>query len=199
MGISLAKGQSISLKKDNGSALTNATIGLGWDPAAAAPARGFFGKLKSAVTGGDIDLDASIITYGVNKQKRETIFFNHKNSKDGAIRHSGDNLTGDGDGDDEQIVIDLNRVSADVHHLVIVITSYSGQKFSEVQNVFCRIVDNGTRQEAMRYDAKDYGDHTAQVMGVISRQADGWAFKALGVQATGKTPNQLVDVAAGLL
>lgn len=204
MGLSLDKGQSLSLKKEDGANLSKVTVGLGWDPAGSTNkgGGGFFGKLfgGGGSSGGDIDLDASILTYGANKKHIETIFYNNLKSRDGSIKHAGDNLTGDGDGDDEQIILNLSNVGPNVHYLAVAITSYSGQNFNQVENVFCRLLDDSSGgKEILRYNLRESGDNTAQVMAVLSRNADGWTFKAVGVPARAKTPAQLVDISAGLL
>lgn len=187
MGLSLDKGQKLSLSKDNGSALTKIIAGLGWDPV---KKRGLFGG------GGEIDLDASVIMFDSNKNALDTVSFSKLNSSDGSVRHSGDNLTGAGDGDDEQIVVDLTRVNPAVQSLVFVITSYSGQKFSQIENVFCRVVDaSAGNKEVVRYDLKGAGaggNNTAQIMAKVSRSASGWEFVAVGEAANGRTASKVL-------
>lgn len=188
MGLSLAKGQSLSLKKDDGGALTRVTLGLGWDPV---KKKGLFGGFSG---GGDIDLDASVIFFDANKNVLDTVYYGSLRSKDGSVQHSGDNLTGDGDGDDEQIVVDLSRVNASVQSLVFVITSYSGQKFSQLENVFCRLVDNSAgAKEFVRYNLADNSNTTGMVMATVSREGSGWAFKAVGAPCNGKTAGDVVN------
>lgn len=194
MSLSLKKNEKISLKKDNGTTLRELTLGLGWDEVVQKK-RGLFGLGG----GGAIDLDASIISFSASKQKLETVYYGNLKSRDGSILHRGDNLTGAGDGDDEQIVLNLDRISPDAHHLVCVITSYSGQTFDMIENVFCRVVDNENGKELVRYDLNESGKNTAQVMAVVSRNADGWEFKALGVPARGKTPSELVTPSSQLI
>jgi tellurium resistance protein TerZ len=190
MGLSLAKGQALSLKKADGGALTRVTLGLGWD---AKKKGGLFGALGG---GGDIDLDASAILFDGGKRAVDTVYYGGLTSKDGSIRHSGDNLTGEGDGDDEQIVVDLNRVDSAVQSIVLVVTSYSGQKFSQIENAFCRVVDSSTgANEVVRYDLKESPNNTAMVMAKIVRSAGGWEFQAIGEPTDGKTPSQVVGAA----
>lgn len=194
--VNLEKGATVNLSKaDTGQLLTNVTIGLGWD-AVSAPAKkkGFFGALTGG--GGDkaIDLDASLIFYDVAKNPTEIVYFSNLTSKDGSAQHGGDNLTGEGDGDDEQIFLQLNKVSPNVHHVAVIINSYSSQKFSQIANVHCRLVDNSNSQEVVRYNMSDKGgDNTALLMGVFSRRgsnpAEGWDFRATEVQMVGKTAN----------
>jgi len=194
MALSLAKGQSLSLKKADGGTLTQVTLGLGWD---AKKKGGLFGSLGG---GGEIDLDASAILFGSNRAVLDTVYYGTPGlaSKDGSIRHSGDNLTGDGEGDDEQIVIDLTRVDSRVESIVLVVTSYSGQKFSQIENAFCRVVDtsNGAENEVVKYVLKESPNNTAMVMAKVSRVGSGWEFKAIGEAADGKTPTQPAVVSA---
>lgn len=203
MGLSLDKGQAITLKKDNGSVLTSVTVGLGWDPVAVVetgkPKFSLFGK-KSAPAAKDIDLDASIIAFDVNRNTQDIVYYGKKKSTDGSIKHHGDNLTGNGDGDDEQIDVNLSAVAPHIHHLAVVITSFSGQTFDEVENVFCRLVDNTTGKEEVRYDLKESGPNGGQVMVILSRAADGWSMKAVGTPVEkGRTPDLLVATAKQLI
>lgn len=185
-GISLTKDQSLSLVKDNGQALTTVRLGLGWD----AVKRGLFGKTR------EIDLDASAILIG-NGRVIDTVAFNQLTSKDGSVRHSGDNLTGAGDGDDEQIVIDLARVSASVDTIVLVITSYSGQTFDQVSNVFARVVDlTAGEKEVVRYDLANAGAQTGNVIAKLTRNGASWDFTALGTPGSGRVARDLHNAAA---
>lgn len=193
MGISLEKGSSLSLKKDSGADLTQVRMGLGWDQAK----RGIFG-----LGGGEIDLDASVLMFDGSKRLVDTVFFNQLTSKDRSITHGGDNLTGAGDGDDEQINVNLQAVDSNIQSLVFVITSYSGQKFDKIENVFCRVVDLSSpgQKEIVRYDlGKDKGNTNAQIMAVVQRAGSGWTFKALGVAADGKVPSALVEPARNVI
>jgi tellurium resistance protein TerZ len=196
MGLSLTKGQSLSLTKQNGESLTKIRLGLGWDSAVPAK-RGFFGGTKTV----EIDLDASAILFDANKQPLDSVFFNNLKSKDGSIRHAGDNLTGAGDGDDESITVDLGSVAPNVAHIVFVITSYSQQTFDMVENAFCRVIDESvpTSPEVAKYQLTESGRHTAMIMAKLSRQAGGWAFQAIGAPANGKTARDVVQPAASAL
>lgn len=192
MGLTLAKGQTLSLQKADGGSLTRVTLGLGWD---AKKKGGLFGALSG---GGDIDLDASAILFDRNKRAVDTVYYGSDGlrSRDGSIQHSGDNLTGEGTGDDEQITIDLSRVDSLVESIVLVITSYTGQKFSQIENAFCRVVDNSAGStEVAKYLLKESPNNTAMVMAKISRTGSGWEFKAIGEPTDGKTPSQVVDAA----
>lgn len=194
MGLSLNKGEVLSLVKDDGGSLTSVTMGLGWD--AVKKKRGLFGG-----GGGDIDLDASVIMFDARGNVTETVFFNKLDSSDGSIHHTGDNLTGDGDGDDEQILVRLHKVNSNVESLAFVITSYSGQKFDQIENVYCRLVDTSahSKKEVARYNLREQGSNTAQIMAIIRRNGNGWVFKAVGEPTNGKTPRDVVSAAARAL
>ncbi|PYI40006.1 stress protein [Arthrobacter psychrolactophilus] len=197
MGLSLQKGQSLSLKKNDGAALTRVRLGLGWDSAAPVK-RGLFGGLKKAA---EVDLDASAIFFDASGKALDTVFFNQLQSKDGSTRHTGDNLTGEGDGDDEVILVDLTAVSPAVAQIVFVITSYSKQTFDTVENAFCRVVDDSTSgsPEVARFQLTDSGTHTAMVMAKVSREGAGWQFTAIGNRANGRTAMDLIPDAATTL
>jgi tellurium resistance protein TerZ len=196
MGLSLQKGQSLSLKKGDGGALTQVRFGLGWDSAAPVK-RSFFGSKKAA----EIDLDASAIFFDAAGKVVDTVWFKQLASKDGSAQHTGDNLTGAGDGDDETIRVDLSRVSSSVTQIVFVISSYSQQTFDLVENAFCRLLDDSTpgAPEVVRYQLTDSGTHTAMVMAKVARDASGWTFTAIGERANGRTVLDLVAPAAHAL
>ncbi|MCQ9162476.1 MULTISPECIES: TerD family protein [unclassified Arthrobacter] len=196
MGLSLQKGQSLSLKKNDGASLTRVRMGLGWDSAAPVK-RGFFGTKKAA----EIDLDASAIFFDAAGTALDTVFFNQLQSKDGSTRHTGDNLTGEGEGDDEQILVDLPAVSPAVAQIVFVISSYSRQTFDRIENAFCRLVDDSTpgSPEVARFQLTDSGNHTAMIMAKVSREGTGWTFKAIGDRANGRTAMDLIQPAAAAL
>ena len=195
MGLSLLKGQSLSLTK-NGESLTKIRLGLGWDSAVPAK-KGLFGGSKTV----EIDLDASAISFDANGQHVDTVFYNQLTSKDNAIRHTGDNLTGAGDGDDETIMVDLSAVSPAVKNIVFVITSYSQQTFDQVQNAYCRVLDDAApgTPEVARYNLTDSGRYTAMIMAKLSRMGGTWNFQAIGLPAQGRTPQDVVTTAASAL
>lgn len=196
MSVNLNKGGTIVLKKSNGGTLTNVRMGLGWDAANAAPTKkGLFGRLAAAATGGSIDLDASVILIGGGRVV-ETVYFGNLKSRDGSIKHTGDNLTGAGDGDDESIKVDLSKVPANVEHLVFVINSFSGQTFNQVANAFARLVDSNNRdEELVRYDLAESGNYTAMVMAKVSRVGADWQFTAVGTPGNGRTARDLEGLA----
>ena len=183
--VSLRKGEKVSLTKTGAPSLTLVTMGLGWDPAR-------WGK--------DIDLDASVITYDANARALEAVYFNHLNAYNRAIHHCGDNLTGAGDGDDEQIQIDLSAIPSEVAHLVFTINSYKGHKFTEVKNAFCRLVDGRTGAELVRFNLTDSERETGVVMATISRdRAGSWVMTAIGRFAKGRTVRDMLTIGSQVL
>jgi tellurium resistance protein TerZ len=190
MSVNLSKGQQISLSKSDGGALSVVRMGLGWQ---AAPRKGFLAKL----TGGrEIDLDASALLFA-SGQLIDVVFFQQLTSKDGSVQHSGDNLVGGtGQGDDESILVDLQRVPAHVDQIVFTVNSFTGQTFKEVQNAYCRLVDETTGQELARYTLTGGGEHTAQVMAKVHRSGSGWQMAALGEPASGRTFQDLLPAVA---
>jgi tellurium resistance protein TerZ len=196
MGLSLKKGQSLSLTKKSGESLTYIRLGLGWDSAVPAK-RGFFGGTKTV----EIDLDASAILFDANKRLLEAVFFQQLQSKDGSVQHTGDNLTGAGEGDDESITVNLAAVSPAVEHIVFVITSYSQQTFDMVQNAYCRVIDDSVpgSPEVANYGLGESGPYTAMVMAKLSRIGGLWNFQAIGAPANGKTAHDVVRPAASVL
>ncbi|WP_104164060.1 TerD family protein [Cryobacterium sp. N22] len=196
MGLSLSKGQSLSLTKADGGSLSKVRMGLGWDSAAPVK-RGLFGRGKAA----EVDLDASAIFFDAAGKVLDTVWFQQLSSKDGSTRHTGDNLTGAGDGDDETILVDLAKVSPAVSQIVFVISSYSQQTFDAVENAFSRLVDDSSAgtPEVARYQLTDSGPHTAMIMSKVSRDGNGWTFKAIGERATGRSAMDLLTAAAKAL
>jgi tellurium resistance protein TerZ len=186
MPVNLNKGQKISLEKEAGGALTKVVMGLGWD---VIQPRGFLGFKKEAPA---IDLDASCVVFDENKRLLDAIWFRQLQSKDGSIRHTGDNRTGAGDGDDEQIIVDLSKLSANAKSLVFVVNSFTGQNFTQIQNAFCRICDGRTNKEIARYNLSATGPHTAQIMAKVYRHNNEWKMHAIGENASGQTFDQLL-------
>jgi tellurium resistance protein TerZ len=180
--VSLTKGQSIRLEKSGGGTLTRVTMGLGWD---VRKAKGFMGLFSGG--GGDIDLDASCLLFDSSKQVLDAVWFRQLRSNDGSIIHTGDNRTGAGDGDDEQIIVDLSAVPTQVTMLVFTVNSFTGDTFDKIENAFCRLVDATNGQEIARYDLTGAGTHTGQVMAKVSRSGGGWDMKAIGEKTHGRT------------
>ncbi|MFB4299581.1 TerD family protein [Actinomadura sp. NTSP31] len=185
MSISLQKGQKVSLAKPGGGTLTRVRMGLGWDAVAK---KGLFGKGKAQ----SIDLDASCLLFDASGNLADSVWFRQLRSKDGSVQHTGDNLTGAGEGDDEVINVDLQSVPANVTQLVFTVNSFTGQDFSQIENAFCRLVDETTGQEIARYDLTGSGQHNAQIMAKVSRDGDGWSMTAIGATATGRTFQHLL-------
>lgn len=186
MSVNLSKGQKISLDKEAGGALTKVTMGLGWD---AIKSRGLFGFGGKSET---VDLDASCVMFDEAGNLLDTVWFRQLKSKDGSIVHTGDNRTGAGDGDDEQIIVDLPRVPANVKSLVFTVNSFTGQSFEKIENAFCRIVNTGNDKEVARYDLSVQGPHTAQIMTKLYRHNGEWKMHAIGENGNGRTIEDLV-------
>ncbi len=195
MGISLVKGQKISLEKPDGSSLTKIYLGAGWD---VAKGGGFLGGLFGG-GGGSIDLDASAILFDANKQVLDNVWFAQLRSRDGSIQHSGDNLTGEGDGDDEKIFVDLTRVPDQVQQIVFTISSFRGQSFEKVENAFCRLVDETTNTEVAKYNLSAQGNYTALIIAKVYRHNGAWKMSALGESCQGKTIHDIVPSVLPLL
>jgi tellurium resistance protein TerZ len=186
MAVNLQKGQKISLNKEAGSALTQVVMGLGWD---AVKKKGFLGFGGGSQ---DIDLDASCLMFDASGALVDAVWFRQLRSKDASIEHTGDNRTGDGSGDDEQIKVALDRVPATVTSLVFTVNCFTGQDFSQVENAFCRIVDGRTQQEIARYDLSVQGKHNAQIMAKLYRHNDEWKMHAIGENGLGRTFEDLM-------
>ncbi|GAB6139680.1 TerD family protein [Methylosoma difficile] len=194
MGINLQKGQKISLVKESGGSLSKVVMGLGWDAKASGDKKGgMLGGLFGGSSGGaSIDLDASCVMFDDNKKVVDTVYFGHLKSKDGSVTHTGDNRTGDGDGDDEQILVDLDKVPANVKSLVFTVNSFTGQTFDSVENAYCRILDVSSKAEVARYTLSSQGSHTAQIMAKVYRHNGEWKMHAIGENGTGRTIENLL-------
>ncbi|HEY9295002.1 TerD family protein [Microcoleus sp. FACHB-68] len=176
MAVSLAKGQRVSLEKV-APGLTEVLIGLGWD-------------VKATDTGYDFDLDSSVFMLGANDKlisDNHFIFYNNLTSPDPdkSLQHLGDNLTGLGEGDDEVIKVNLNKVPSNVQKIVVTVTIHEaqqrGQNFGQIRNAFVRVVNAQTKQEAIRYDlVEDYSIETALIMAELYRKDGEWRLNAVG-------------------
>ncbi|MEU7138771.1 TerD family protein [Nocardia sp. NPDC046473] len=182
--VTLAKGQRVTLRKDGGVALSFIRMGLGWDPVKRG---GLFGGRTI-----NVDLDASVVLFaGANPV--DAVYYGQLISKDGSIRHQGDNLTGEGEGDDEVILVDLTRVPAHVTLLLFIVTSYQGHTFAQIQNAFCRLVDNANNAELARYSLRGEGmAFTAMAMAKVFRVGDDWKMQAIGEGFHAKHPGQAI-------
>lgn len=173
MAISLSKGGNLSLSKE-APGLDRIMIGLGWD--------------VRATDGQDFDLDASAFLCNAGGKVRadtDFCFFNNKNVAGGAVVHQGDNRTGEGDGDDEQIEVTLSKLPADVDKVAVVVTIYNGdqngQTFGQVSNAFIRLVDASNNNEVVRFDlSEDASVETAMILGEVYRHGAEWKFRAVG-------------------
>lgn len=173
MGVSLTKGGNVSLTKE-APGLTAVTVGLGWD--------------ARSTTGTDFDLDASAIMAGVSGKVLSDghfVFFNNLKSVDGSVEHTGDNLTGEGDGDDEQITVNLATVPPEVDKIVFPVSIYDAaarsQSFGQVRNAFIRVINQAGGAEIARYDlSEDASTETAMVFGELYRNGAEWKFRAVG-------------------
>ena len=197
MGVNLQKGQKVNLKKSDGQALSRIRIGLGWDPVKQEKKGGLFGSIFGG-SAPDIDCDASVIVCkgGRLSGKNDIVYFGNLKHSSGAIVHTGDNLTGDGEGDDEQILVDLTAVPADYDKLVFVVNIYDcesrKQDFGMIANAFIRICDERTGEEFCRYNlSESYTGMTAMIFGEIYRHNGEWKFNAIGQGTTDTGLNAL--------
>jgi tellurium resistance protein TerD len=173
MGVSLTKGGNVSLTK-SAPGLTAVTVGLGWD--------------VRITAGADFDLDGSALGCGVDGKvlsDQYFVFFNNLKSPDGSIEHTGDNLTGEGEGDDEAIKVNLATVPANVDKIVFPVSIYEAetrsQSFGQVRNAFIRVVNQADNAEIARYDlSEDASTETAMVFGELYRNGTEWKFRAVG-------------------
>jgi tellurium resistance protein TerZ len=188
MSVNLTKGERVSLAKADGRSLTQVRMGLGWD---AMKKRGLFGMKSQS-----IDLDASCLLFDPAGRLVDQVWFRQLTSADGSVRHTGDNLTGAGDGDDESVLVDLRRVPQEVMTLVFTVNSFTGQDFTQIENAYCRLVDEVSGAEIARYDLTGSGRHTAQLMAKVSRESHGWSMTAIGATASGRTFLDLLPTVA---
>lgn len=191
MSVSLQKGQKVNLSKDN-AGLAKVIVGLGWDEAkpSGGGGGGFFATLfggGAATTHQAIDCDASAIMLKNGKfvDRTDLVYFGNLKHKSGTVNHMGDNLTGEGEGDDEQIVIDLSKVPAEYDKIVIVVNIYQAvkrkQHFGMIENAFIRLVDARNNKEMCKYNlTENYSGMTAMIFGEIYRYNGEWKFNAIG-------------------
>ncbi|GHE55242.1 transport-associated protein [Streptomyces longispororuber] len=183
--VNLQKNQTVSLVKGGRPLLSQVKMGLGWEPA-------FRGK--------DIDLDASVIAYGPQRNHIDSCYFGKLKILKGAVKHSGDNLTGEGGGDDEVITVDLGALPQDVTGLVFTVNSFSGQKFTEVAKAYCRLLDGATGEELVRFDLTNAEAQTGVMMAKLIRQFSGeWEMTAMGDFVKSRTVRGMVKPAAQAL
>lgn len=185
MAINLQKGQKVDLKKSDGNTLKRVIVGLGWDVAA---------------KGADIDCDATAFACKNGKlvNSKDIVYFGHLQHQSGAIIHTGDNLTGEGEGDDEQIIVNFDKLPQDYDKIVFVVNIYNsrsrGQHFGMIQNAFIRIVDAETNTELCKYNlTENYDMMTAMIFGEIYLRNGQWKFNAIG---QGTKDSSIDDLAA---
>ena len=174
MAISLTKGQKVDLTKTN-PGLTSVVVGLGWD-------------VNKYDGGNAFDLDAAAFLLGDDGKvlsEKSFVYYNNLQDESGAVKHTGDNLTGEGEGDDEQIIVNLKNVPANVHKIDFTVTIYDAenrrQNFGQVSNAFIRLVDESNNSELMRYDlSEDFSIETAVVVAELYRNGAEWKFNAIG-------------------
>ena len=184
MAVNLQKGQKVNLTKSNGKKLTNIMVGLGWDEAEQ-KSGGFFSRLLSGPTNIDCDASVFLCKGGKLTDKDDIVYFGNLKHKSGAVQHMGDNLTGEGEGDDEQIFVNLDKLPDDYDKLVFVVNIYEAvsrkQHFGMIKNAFIRIVDDETHEELCRYNLSDnYDDMLAMVAGEVYKKNGEWKFNAVG-------------------
>ncbi|MGW3009832.1 TerD family protein [Streptomyces sp. NPDC001219] len=183
--VSLQKNQTVSLVKGGRPLLSSVRMGLGWEPAF---------RSKS------IDLDASVIAYGPDRKKVDNCFFGKLMILGGAIQHSGDNLTGEGAGDDEAITVHLGGLPPEVTGLVFVVNSFSGQKFSDVAKAYCRLLDDRSGEELVRFDLTHSEPRTGVMMAKLIRQFSGeWEMTAMGEYVDARTVRGMIKPAGQAL
>ncbi len=184
MSVSLQKGQKVSLSKEH-AGLSKMMVGLGWDEAQKAKG-GFFAPKPKPI---DCDASALLLKNGRLCDKSDIVYFGNLGHKTGAIQHMGDNLTGAGDGDDEQILVDLGKIPAEYDRIVIVVNIYQAvsrkQHFGMIKNAFIRLVDQRNNGEICKYNlSDDYSGMTAMIFGEIYRHNGEWKFSAVGQGTT---------------
>ena len=184
MAVNLQKGQKINLKKADGSKLSKIMVGLGWE-AAEKKGGGFLSSIFGSSN--DIDCDASVFVCkdGKLRANDDVVYFGNLQHSSGAIKHMGDNLTGDGEGDDEQIFVDLDKIPPQYDKLVFVVNIYKAvdrkQHFGMIKNAFIRIVDNDSHTELCRYNLSDnYDGMLAMIAGEVYKKNGEWKFNAVG-------------------
>lgn len=180
MSVSLQKGQKVSLSKEN-AGLSKVIIGLGWDEVKRARG-GFFAPKPQPI---DCDASAFVLKNGKLTNKEDIVYFGNLRHKSGTIQHMGDNLTGAGEGDDEQIIVDLARIPGEYDRIVIVVNIYQAvkrnQHFGMIQNAFIRLVDGRNNHEICRYNlTENYSGMTAMIFGEVYRHNGEWKFNAIG-------------------
>lgn len=186
MSVNLVKGQKLNLSKEV-TGLSKVVVGLGWDAAK----RGFFGSPAN------IDCDASAIILGSDDKYKDVVYYGNRSGANNCVYHHGDNLTGDGDGDDEQITVDLANMASSVGKIVFVVNIYAceqrKQDFGMIKNAFIRLVDASTGKEICRYNlSENYSGKTAMIFAEVYKKDNEWKFNAIGQGTTDASISSLV-------
>ena len=187
--IELTQGQELRLAADDGTPWTRLRLGLGWDKQRNA---GFLGSGAP-----NVDLDATAVQFA-GDQLFDLAFYNHLETRDGSVVHLGDNLTGQGEGDDEQLTLDLSRVYAKVDTIVLLVSSYQGHGLEWVANAYCRLVGEDD-VELARYTLTAGPDQTGVVMAKLVRTGDTWTLRAVGEGIAARVPTDAVDALRAFL
>lgn len=184
MSINLSKGDKIDLKKSN-PGLSNILVGLGWDLC-----NNLVEVFKSLFGGGQADIDCDASVFMLNQEGKlsgikDLIYFGNLKSACKSVLHTGDNLTGEGTGDDEQILVNLDKVPSNIHKLLFVVNIYNcvdrKQHFGMIENAYIRVEDQGNKKEIAKYNLSDnYSEKTTLIVGAIYRKDGSWQFKAIG-------------------
>jgi stress response protein SCP2 len=187
--IELTQGQELRLTSEDGTPLSRLRLGLGWDKERNA---GFLGSGAP-----NVDLDATAVQFA-GDQLFDLAFYNHLETRDGSVVHLGDNLTGAGEGDDEQLTLDLSRVYAKVDTIVLLVSSYQGHSLEWVANAYCRLVGEDD-VELVRYTLTAGPAQTGVVMAKLVRTGDAWTLRAVGEGIAARVPTDAVDALRAFL
>jgi tellurium resistance protein TerZ len=187
VAINLSKGQKISLEK-TAPRLTRVELGLAWEPI---EPKGIFGKIFKINEA--VDLDASCVCLDAKGNEIDVVWFRKLVSTDQAIRHSGDNRTGDGEGDDETLMVDLAALDARITGLMFTINSFSGQSFQRVRASSCRLINAASKEALARFALDAQGKHTALLMAALVKKGGDWEMSAIGDTGYGSTYRDLAE------
>ena len=195
MAVNLQKGQKVSLKKSDGRKLSKLMVGLGWD-AAEKKSGGFFSRLFGNADSIDCDASVFMCRDGKYVSKDDLIYFDNLHHPSDCIQHMGDNLTGEGEGDDEQIFVDLDKMPAHYDKLIFVVNIYQAverkQHFGMIKNAYIRIIDPDSREEFCRFNlSDDYTDMLSMIAGEVYKRGDEWKFNAVGTGTKDKNLREL--------
>ncbi|WP_107655495.1 TerD family protein [Nocardia suismassiliense] len=174
----------VTLRDDNRGGLDYVSMALGWDPVP--QSRWLAGGAK------EIDLNASALLYAENNIV-DVVYHEQLMSRDGSVRHLGDSTTGEGNGDNEIITVDLTRMAPEVTGVLFLVTCYTGQSFDQIENAFCRIVDGVSDVEIARYDLSSAGSYTGLILGKLTRSGNAWQFDAIGEGISARHPAEAVS------